>query len=247
MAQYWNYETELPGGMQHTLQVQPTSDEVDFNLYVYDSRGELIAKDSGPEASAVCSITTNAPERCQLKVELLHGAAGFSLNIASQTSVAPAPDLVVPSPIGQRSGSETTLTLAEIEGLLTAHNRWRARYDVAPLDWSDQLARFAQEWADRLAAQGMKMQHRSPNRYGENLYWAMGKHSDPAEVVNAWGKEVELYDPKLNNWWPKAGHWSQVVWHNTTRFGAGVVRLGGQEVWVCNYDPRGNWSGERPF
>ncbi len=245
MAKYWDFETELPGGMDHTLQVQPASEDVDFNLYVYDSDGNLVAEDSRPEAGAVCAVTTARPERCQLKVELLHGSAGFSLNISSRTSVVPEVNKPREAPAAPRG--RTALTQSEVDGLLDAHNRWRSTFGVEPMRWSDELAGFAQDWANQLGRQGMKMVHRSPNRYGENLYWAMGKQSLPSEVVDAWGKEVELYDPDLNNWWPKAGHWSQLVWASTTHVGGGVVKLGGQEIWVCNYSPRGNWSGQRPF
>jgi pathogenesis-related protein 1 len=29
--------------------------------------------------------------------------------------------------------------------------------------------------------------------------------------------------------------------------GCGVARSGRTEVWVCNYDPPGNYVGERPY
>eukprot|EP00183_Erythrolobus_madagascarensis_P004232 CAMPEP_0185855666 /NCGR_PEP_ID=MMETSP1354-20130828/26448_1 /TAXON_ID=708628 /ORGANISM="Erythrolobus madagascarensis, Strain CCMP3276" /LENGTH=93 /DNA_ID=CAMNT_0028557733 /DNA_START=1 /DNA_END=282 /DNA_ORIENTATION=- len=91
------------------------------------------------------------------------------------------------------------------------------------------------------------MKHRSPNEFGENLFWCAGKKASAQEVVDAWGNEVEFYSEAENNWWPKAGHFSQVVWHSTTHVGGGVVRRDGQELWVCNYNPRGNWSGQRPY
>jgi uncharacterized protein YkwD len=131
--------------------------------------------------------------------------------------------------------------------LLAAHNRWRQRYGVEALSWSPAVAAHAQEWADRLAADGMKLRHRQPNPYGENLYWSKGKARTPAEVVDAWGAEERFFDPKANNWWPKAGHFSQMVWRSTRRLGCGVARSGAEEIWVCNYDPPGNIRGQRPY
>jgi hypothetical protein len=38
-----------------------------------------------------------------------------------------------------------------------------------------------------------------------------------------------------------------LVWNNTREVGCAVASEPGREVWVCNYDPPGNWIGERPY
>ena len=43
------------------------------------------------------------------------------------------------------------------------------------------------------------------------------------------------------------GHYTQVVWRKSLRVGCGMATCGATEVWVCNYDPAGNWDGERPY
>ncbi|EMS67474.1 Pathogenesis-related protein PRB1-3 [Triticum urartu] len=45
------------------------------------------------------------------------------------------------------------------------------------------------------------------------------------------------------------GHYTQVVWRKSTRIGcARVVCAGNRGVFItCNYNPPGNFNGERPF
>jgi hypothetical protein len=47
------------------------------------------------------------------------------------------------------------------------------------------------------------------------------------------------------------GHYTQVVWRNTERVGCGYSTCQAQgfnfEVWVCNYDPPGNFIGQAPY
>jgi pathogenesis-related protein 1 len=47
------------------------------------------------------------------------------------------------------------------------------------------------------------------------------------------------------------GHYTQVVWRNTQRVGCGYSTCQSQgytfEIWVCNYDPPGNFIGQTPY
>jgi len=43
------------------------------------------------------------------------------------------------------------------------------------------------------------------------------------------------------------GHYTQIVWRDTKQVGCGVARDNRREIWVCNYDPPGNWVGHRPY
>ena len=131
--------------------------------------------------------------------------------------------------------------------MLAAHNRWRRRFGTPDLVWSEELAASAEQWARRLAPGGLVLRHRPDNPYGENLYALQGRRASAAEVVDAWGAEEAHYDPERNDWWPRAAHFSQVIWHSTCRLGCAVVRSADTEHWVCNYDPPGNLRGERPY
>ena len=130
--------------------------------------------------------------------------------------------------------------------MVMAHNQWRSKVGVAPLRWSSTLATYAQEWANYLAAND-KFEHRANNKYGENLFWASGKRWSPSEVVGNWADEVKNYTYINNSCQGVCGHYTQIIWRNTTEVGCAVARSGNQEVWVCNYNPPGNYVGQRPY
>jgi len=134
-----------------------------------------------------------------------------------------------------------------LKGITEAHNFYRRALKLPELVWNSQLAAFAQEWANYLKSQGCRMKHRPSNPYGENLAWAMGKNLTPEEVVQMWYSEVKDYDYASNTCRNVCGHYTQVVWRNSKRLGCGIARCGNTEVWVCNYDPPGNYIGERPY
>jgi pathogenesis-related protein 1 len=70
-----------------------------------------------------------------------------------------------------------------------------------------------------------------------------------AEVVNLWVGEGRSYNRAANRCAPGAvcGHYTQVVWRSTRRLGCAVAHCADSEIWVCNYDPPGNYVGHRPY
>ena len=130
--------------------------------------------------------------------------------------------------------------------MLAAHNAARARVGVAPLAWSDRLAARAQDWADTLVARG-QFAHRPKSGYGENLFEITGATASAAQVVNAWASEARDYDYRSNRCRGVCGHYTQIVWSDTKEVGCAVARSRAREVWVCDYDPPGNWAGKRPY
>lgn len=130
--------------------------------------------------------------------------------------------------------------------ILNAHNQWRKHVGVAPLQWSADLAIHAQEWAHRLLATG-KFEHRESGGYGENIFMTQGRQWTAAEVVNRWASEAKNYNHATNQCQGVCGHYTQIVWRDTTQMGCGIARSSRREIWVCNYNPPGNFVGERPF
>ncbi len=139
-------------------------------------------------------------------------------------------------------------TQTGIKQMVGAHNSWRKRTGVAPLSWSPRLASFAQEWANTLAARD-EFRHRDNNNYGENLAASQGKSLSPNGVVWLWGEEVKDYDYKTNSCksGEMCGHYTQLVWHKTKEVGCAKAETGNKEVWVCNYNPPGNYRGQKPY
>jgi uncharacterized protein YkwD len=134
-------------------------------------------------------------------------------------------------------------------GMLDGHNRARHAVGVPPLQWSSRLAATAQGWANRLRSESCEMRHSRATGLGENLAWAAQQHMSPAAVVALWIGEARAYHRAANTCAPGAlcGHYTQVVWRTTRFVGCGFASCGYSEVWVCNYSPPGNYSGERPY
>ena len=132
------------------------------------------------------------------------------------------------------------------DNILAAHNLVRRAVGVPSLTWSVELAAFAQQWANELVARG-KFSHRRNSPYGENLYEITGARTTPGEVVEQWVSESKNYRYGLNTCRGVCGHYTQIVWRDTRRVGCAVAATARSEVWVCNYDPPGNWVGKRPY
>lgn len=131
--------------------------------------------------------------------------------------------------------------------MLNAHNQWRQQTGVPALTWSDDLAQHAQSWANHLAKDNFRLYHRPNNPYGENLTWAAHQKLSPTQVVNMWGDEVKQYNYETNQCSGVCGHYTQLVWQKTTQVGCARVSAQSQELWVCNYNPPGNYRGQKPY
>ena len=130
--------------------------------------------------------------------------------------------------------------------MLFAHNAVRSRVEVPPLRWSDRLATHAQEWANQLLRE-QQFYHRPHPAFGENLFEITGARASPADIVSDWASEARDYSYRANTCRGVCGHYTQLVWSGTREVGCAVARDPGREVWVCNYNPPGNWIGERPY
>jgi len=153
---------------------------------------------------------------------------------------------------GRSIGSR--LTSLEVGQLLASHNRARAEVGIAPLQWSDVLAAYAQEWADHLASTSRRMEHRPHSgrwkqEHGENLFMGTDGYYDVADAVITWEREKLAYDGRAidQSNVHACGHYTQLIWRNTKRIGCAKVRCAGNVIVVCNYDPPGNVIGQTPF
>lgn len=92
------------------------------------------------------------------------------------------------------------------------------------------------------------MQHRSNNNYGENIYCKYGTGDitvDGIEPVKSWYDEIALYNYNSPGFSSGTGHFTQVVWRDSTKLGiAKAQNSKGQIFVVANYDPPGNYQGQ---
>jgi pathogenesis-related protein 1 len=164
------------------------------------------------------------------------------------------------------------LSTTDVSQALNAHNGVRQRVAQAEsarlgrtiripnLIWDATVAALAQDWANQQAArlrQGLAVQHRPNNAYGENIYWAWSSptapNPSPSVAVQWWASEQQYYNYTTNACTSGrvCGHYTQLVWSATTRVGCGraVWAAANKQyvLWVCNYAPKGNIYGQRPY
>ena len=156
----------------------------------------------------------------------------------------PAPGEGRAAPIAQPPASAATPGLdAEAQQLLDFHNRYRAQHCAAPLTWSPKLAQAAQQWANTLKAKDCAFEH-SGGETGENLAAGTAGALDARATVAMWYDEIKGYSFNQPGFSMQTGHFTQVVWRGTTAMGCGKSACKGLEIWVCEYDPPGNWEGQ---
>jgi len=162
---------------------------------------------------------------------------------------------------GGASGSGGTSACPELSaalcGITAQHNQARANVSpvpstaLPPMTWDTTVAAAAQAWADQC-----NFSHNSAG-YGQNLYASAGSAApSPTAVLTSWVSESAAYNYSTNVCSGTCGHYTQVVWRNSTLLGCGFkacstnTPLGPKfPNWylvVCDYSPAGN-NGSRPY
>lgn len=131
--------------------------------------------------------------------------------------------------------------------ILKVHNEKREMHGVKPLKMSREICKYAQEWAEHLAAKD-DFEHRQGGKYGENLYmsWsssAKAKISGSA-AAESWYSEVSKHQFGVEPRSMGTGHFTQMIWKGSKKFGVGKARSNnGKTIVVANYEPAGNYIG----
>ncbi|KAH6782297.1 CAP secretory protein [Perilla frutescens var. hirtella] len=132
---------------------------------------------------------------------------------------------------------------------LGVQNAARTALKLPPLAWDRKIAKYAASYARRRRTD-CELRH-SNGPYGENIFWGSGSEWTPAQAAAAWVAERRVYNYRSNSCadGQECGHYTQIVWRESRRIGcARVVCDEGRGVFmICNYDPPGNYVGERPY
>jgi hypothetical protein len=158
---------------------------------------------------------------------------------------------------------------------LDAHNAVRAGtmagVTVSPapapplpaLGWSAAAASVAQAWAANCVYQ----HNAGRGNLGENIAAAYPTGNTVDFAVGLWASEWVSYHYDTNTCTPPpppapqtCGHYTQLVWRSTVNVGCAVATcstgwpFGGTppadprwDFWVCDYEPPGNYVGQRPY
>ncbi|KAI1128759.1 PR-1-like protein [Nemania abortiva] len=126
--------------------------------------------------------------------------------------------------------------------ILNSTNVYRAAHNASAVTWNTTLESFASDYlaSDVVGGDDCNFAH-SGGPYGENL--AIG-YANATASVEAWGDEGEEYNYNDPGFSEATGHFTQLVWKDTSDVGCGR-KLCGERGWylVCEYWPRGNVIG----
>ena len=184
----------------------------------------------------------------------------------SVSCAAPIPDLR-PPPERKTEVPATDISVDQ-QRILAAHNAIRSQLGIGDLRWSQQMQAYATEWALFLSDDaGCDLRYRGTiglplhkNGLGENLYRHEavvssngGRRVDDVEeksVVVSWARQAADYDYVSNTCALNATceNYTQVVWADSAVVGCGAASCPNKDqIWVCNYDPPGNFNQQRPY
>ncbi|CAF1292407.1 unnamed protein product [Rotaria sp. Silwood1] len=151
-----------------------------------------------------------------------------------------------------QKSADVTSNAWEIQAL-NSHNEFRARHGVPPLVLKDEITRKAQAYAQYLTENNLFEHSTNRDNLGENLYTMSS--SEPLtnkslgmDATQSWYDEIKSYDFNNPGFSMETGHFTQVIWKNTSSLGVGVAFSdnGRRVVVVAQYGPAGNVMGQFP-
>ena len=147
------------------------------------------------------------------------------------------------------------VVIAAIEDMLTrrralpAESGWLTA-GVPALRWADDLEAEARVWARTLIDSNRFAHDPALHGHGENLWtgWG-GRVWTPEEMIGEWIAEKANYRhgvfPNVSRTgrWSDVGHYTQLVWRDSTHVGCAIETRGDRSVLACRYAPPGNIDG----
>lgn len=115
--------------------------------------------------------------------------------------------------------------------LVDAHNAVRSECGQSPIVWNDELANQAAGYTAQC-----NYGHSGMDGVGENIAEGSGSAGSADGLCKLWSDE--------KNGGSDTGHYTQMVWKDTTDLGCGYQSCGGMQFLVCQYWPAGNVIGE---
>jgi len=143
-----------------------------------------------------------------------------------------------------------------LKELLDSVNVFRARHGVEPLTLDPDLVKYAKNRAKVVSTYDGLDENHAGNKgsgYGENMSLQMTMSDQPAPTTvasSSWYGEIVDYDfaDAKSYAGQVTGHFTQLVWKGSTKFGAARVFGKGPEYYetyiVANFSPAGNMGGE---
>lgn len=126
-------------------------------------------------------------------------------------------------------------------------NSYRKAHQAPDLSWDDTIANFSQTWSNYLIANNL-FQHSGSQLYGENLAYFKGYGNDVVTLlklsIDLWYKEIAYYNYSKPGFSSETGHFTCLVWKDSTKFGMGISMLDDTVIISFNTSPACNIVGE---
>ena len=161
--------------------------------------------------------------------------------------------LSVPGTYAQETNTVIYKDTVFIAAILQQQNTYRTALRLPPLVWSSALATDALAWARHLAEVDKGTHDLSVRgKEGENLWWGSAGKFTYTEMVSYWGNEQQFFQygtfPDCQTSKSAVvGHYTQMIWRNTTSVGCALAGNGKTDYLVCRYSPPGNIIGQKPY
>jgi uncharacterized protein YkwD len=157
------------------------------------------------------------------------GSSGSGSSTAPDGAAAPA----AAAPSGGSSIAVPGLS-AELQAALDLSNSYRGQHSSPDLIWDESIASQAAAYIA-----GCPTGHSQAKGFGENLAWG---YDSMSAAVTAWYNEVNAYDFARGGFSGATGHFTQLVWRDTTKVGCAVNKACSMPTYICQYTAPGTRS-----
>ncbi len=193
----------------------------------------------------------------------MHFVRAFSLIVAAallpaacspSTSSGPEPVTVVETRTSMDPAARGDALLQRT--MMQVHNDARSHVGPPSLQWDAMLAADAAAYAAKLARSGRfehDPQSGAGERQGENLWKGTKDAYRHDEMAGGWVDERRYFkrglfpDNSTTGRWGDVGHYTQIIWPTTRRFGCAMASNARDDYLVCRYLPAGNVVGRDPL
>jgi len=144
-----------------------------------------------------------------------------------------------------------SLSQTDINQITNYINIYRQKHKAKLISHNQIISNFSQSYSDELLKNNL-FQHSNNRLYGENLFKSFSSRTvlnsellnNVTKAIDSWYNEVKFYNFELGQFNSQTGHFTQLVWNNSTEYGIGISVKDGTVVVCMNYNPSGNMMGK---